>query len=366
MIALFLLCLSFSASAGPPLPTLDELMSPFEGFDTRSMQPIMALFQADQQGRLLLQKARRKMKLSSNRELIAIMDFCTSADLNGLPPRRGLFIQEIARYYRPKDRDTWLTTTMGGLERLEDPDNYPIVETKKYTTELFEHMEVAFLPRICLRRGLTIMQAYLVLYHELVHLVGLDPFDHLNLFSFTRFNMEDNYYRKRLAREGSELDAFIAQIGAYRRLRERYEIDAQLVLEGFLTEKGRLLVRDRPVFLDHLLDKGRYREVLDLELERQVVYQYNLAHSWWEGIEKVLSRLDDQLVEIDREIEKIDAAIPEVKRGGDRWATGPLRRRLLKLQTSRKENRRLYAGYIEEQKQHVRFMERVDARFPRE
>jgi len=312
-----------------------------------------------------LRAALRKLGFREGTDLLEILDFCSADLLAGQPMRRGLFIQETARFYRPLGGETWKSTTPNGLARLADPVRHPIIATKEYQTHLFEHMEVAFRPRICIRAGVTVLQAYLILLHELVHLVGLDPFDRLDLFSFTPANKEDFYYRKQLTERGGELEAYMAQLRAFRHLRKRYDLSIRSTLEDFLTEGGHLLGADRDAFLDHLLERANYRDVLERELIEQVVFQYNLAHSWWEAIGEVIAQLDEHAGELEAVIEtlRVDARIA-AESGRYRQAE-LIRNRRRARERQLNENRTRREAYAVEQAAHIRFMERVDARFPR-
>jgi len=345
---------------------MEELEKPFEGFDEASMRPIWSLMRGDSKGRLLLTKVKRKLGLRNENDLTQILDFCNAEVLKAHPDRRGLFTQETAHYYREKGEKAWKTTTLGGMEMLEDPESFPIADRKRYSTGLFDHMELAFRPRICLRTGLNTLQAYLILYHELTHLEGLKPFDPYDLFSFNEHNKEKRFYHKRLMIPGGEMEAYLAQIAAFRRLRDRYQIPARLAMEGFLTERGKLLVREQPAFLAHLLDAANYRYSLDAELDAQIVFQYNQARSWWEAFESVLEGLDEQLSQITALKEKASKAQKQAESEGATRQAQAYADQFAKLEQQRLDNRRRYRDTRVEQKGYIQLLERIDERYSRE
>ena len=148
---------------------IDQLVSPFRGFDHAHMELVFDLFGQETQGRLLLRQARRKLNVSSERDLTEIFCFCEPADLGIRGTRRGLFTQETGNYYREKGESEWHALNPGGDEKLRDGERFPIVARREHQTRGFEFLDVAFLPRICIRRGLSVAQTYLVLFPIVIY-----------------------------------------------------------------------------------------------------------------------------------------------------------------------------------------------------
>ena len=343
----------------------DFLFEPFQGFGQEGMAPLLDLMQADVEGRLLLQRALRKAKLKSLDELKEILCFCEGSELANGWERRGLFSQATAYFYRPMGTDEWQDGGTGELAKLAQPKTYPVLARKQYQTANFEHLEVAFRPKICLKPGMNLMQTYLVLYHELTHLVGLDHFDQLDLFTFTTHNKQSRYYYQQLSKKGGELDAYIAQLKAFQRLKKKYLVPERWPLEGFLNPRGELDYSDREAFMDLLLDQAGYREQLDLYLSQQILVQYNRAYAWWVHMTKLIENLDQNMRTIQGNLKMIDTDI-------EKWANASLpipeelsktRKEWLKLGQHNRAERKSFRG---EQLDLERFMEKVDRYHPRQ
>ena len=333
-------------------PTAEDLLIPFGGFNREGMKPVEALFERDTQGRNLLQRARRKLKLRSTAELQDIYCYCTESQLGGNPNRRGLFIQETARYYRAIGEEDWKQESTDGLKKLNDPQTYPAIDRRESRNSVFEYMELAFMPKICIRRGMSILQTYLVLYHELTHLAGLDPFHDLDLMKIRADHLEDDYYIPALTVKGGEQDAFVAQMGAFKRLKERYDIPFQSALEPFLSQKGRLIYRQRDAFLEHLLYVADYQSLLDYNLAQEIVYQYNRAQSWWDYTDRYMAALDEQLEKIDQNLERLEDAAAQ-NNGRDAKRSEEISRLSEEMNSKRLENRRLWRRYQADQKSFI-------------
>ncbi len=366
MIRLLLPTLLLCTLAWAGAPEREELLQPFTGFDEEGMKPLFSLFRADPEGRLLLRKAWKKLKFSGASDLDRILCFCDSRQLGGYRDRRGLFIQESAGFYRAKNEREWKPVTRGALEKLNNPEKYPVIDQKEWSTRNFHHMETAFLPKICLRKGLSVLQTYLVLYHELTHLVGSEPFQELDLFGFSNLRMEQEFYFRELERPGGEMAAFLAQMKAFQRLKDRHGFPAQTVLESFLTEKGRLVYREKKAFLSHLLYEANYKQHLDEYLAQQIVFQYNRAQSWWEFLDRYLVQLDNHLDELDEKIQEVDRFLTEAKKkgGASERVIRSYRKAREELAEARLENRRTYHLYELEQKESIDLMVRIDKRHP--
>jgi len=340
------------------------LFEHFQGFSSEGMVPLLDLMQADAEGRLLLRRTLRKTKLKDPNHLKDILCYCEGSDLQNGWERRGLFSQATAYFYRPMGTDEWQDGGTGELSKLTMPKTYPVLAKKQYQTANFEHLEVAFRPKICLKPGMNLMQTYLVLYHELTHLVGLDHFDRLDLFTFTTHNKLSRYYYHQLSKNGGEVDAYIAQLKAFQRLKKQYDIPERWLLEDFLNPRGDLDYRDREAFMDHLLEEAGYREQLDLYLNQQILVQYNRAYAWWVHMGKLIENFDQNMKTIkgnlkiiETEVEKwgkVDQPIPE--------QLAETKKEWLKLA---RHNRAERKSFRSEQLDLERFMERVDRYHPR-
>ncbi len=353
-----------SPSAFGKLPEMEDLFLPFTGFHKNGMKQVYALFRADPQGRVLLRKSWKKLGMKGASELNAIFCYCSEEELGGVTGRRGLFIQQSDTYYRAVGEDEWRQESTGGLERLNDPETWRVVAEKRFTTRNFEYLNVAFMPKICVKKGLTVLQTYLVLYHELTHLAGLDPFHKPDLFSFYDLGMEDGYYFKQLEKPGGEMDAYLAQMDAFRRLKEHYELPVRSVLEEFLSDNGRLLGRDKPAFLSHLLYDAGYQKLLDKYLSDQVLYQYNRAQSWWAYLGQYLEQLESHHAQIEAKMEKALELLAVAREKQDREEVTRLEEARKQLVRAKAENRRVYARFKSEQKRHIDLMVKLDEYYP--
>ena len=341
------------------------LFEPFQGFGETGMSQLLDLMQSDSEGRLLLRRTLRKAKLKVPSSLKDILCYCEGSDLQQGYERRGLFTRATAYFYRPMGTEAWQDGGTGELAKLSQPKTYPILARKQYQTANFEHLEVSFQPKICLKRGMNLMQTYLVLYHELTHLVGLDHFDQLDLFTFTTHNKQSRYYYQQLSKKGGEVDAYIAQLKAFQRLKKKYDIPERWLLEGFLNPRGELDYRDREAFMDHLLEKAGYREQLDSHLAQQILGQYNRAYAWWVHIGKLLENLDKNMETIRGNLKIIEGNIGKWKRANQPVpeALAKTKKDWLKLRRDHQAERKSYRA---EQLELERFMERVDRYHPRQ
>ncbi|WP_449222360.1 hypothetical protein [Sulfidibacter corallicola] len=342
---------------------IDQLVSPFRGFDHAHMELVFDLFGQETQGRLLLRQARRKLNVSAERDLTEIFCFCEPADLGIRGTRRGLFTQETGNYYREKGESEWHALNPGGDEKLRDGERFPIVARREHQTRGFEFLDVAFLPRICIRRGLSVAQTYLVLFHELIHLVGLDPFEEADLLRYRGWEDRDRFYRDQMTKEGGEVDAFLAQINAFQRLKKRHGLEGLTVLETFLTGE-QLRYRERDAFLDHLLIEADYASELNRYLEDQVRFQYNRSFSWWEYFGKVMAALDEQLEAIDHNITVTRDAVAVARARDRKDLAEEYLEEQLKWERQRILNRRRYELYVLERKDHRKFMAQLDELYP--
>ena len=119
-------------------PSAESLFEPFGGFSDEGLAPIWALFQADTEGRQLLRKSVKKTDSRNLDELAETLCYCTTKHLSGNQERRGLFMQQTLRYYRAKGADAWRSESLGGLEKLNDPKNFPIVARREFSSNNFE------------------------------------------------------------------------------------------------------------------------------------------------------------------------------------------------------------------------------------
>ncbi|CAM2006516.1 hypothetical protein [Acanthopleuribacter pedis] len=364
-IPVFLLFIPFFSVTLWALPSSEELHAPVQQLTPETMEPILELFKADSEGRMLLARARKKAKLESDAALINIISFCGGADLGSHGQRRGLFTQEVANFYRQKGDQEWIALNPDGAEKWADPETYVVVDQRRRNNRSFEFLDVAFRPQICVKAGLSVMQTYLVLYHELIHLVGLDPFADVDLLQLDGWHDREAFYSKQLTKEGGEVDAFVAQIHAYQRLRKRYPLTDTFILEGFLNKRT-LPLRNRQAFCDHLLEEANYATELDMHLEEQVHFQYNRAYAWWDYYGKRLTALDEQLAKLDHNIEVMRRREWVAKQNGDEEARKANRRERASWEQKRRLNRSKYTIFARERDEHREFMAILDTRFPAE
>ena len=344
-----------------PLPR-EVLFQPFGGFSKQGMAPVYQLFRADGEGRMLLRKARRK--LGAGNSLDDVLCYCTAKELAAHPDRRGLFIQESARFYRLVEASTWREETRGGLARLADEARFPVVARQRDKNTFFEFMRVAFRPKVCVKSGMSNLETYLVLFHELTHLSGLDPFAGLDLHGFTAAEKRARFYHVQLAKPGGEEEAFLGQIQALTRLKERYDLRAVSPLEGFLNERGRLLTSNRSAFLEHLLEQANYRVELDMYLAEEIYRQYNRAHSWWTLYEDVLSQMATRMSKIEENIEVMRKAVANAGKQKDRRLEARYRKDLDRWLREKKADQKKAADFRREREKHANLMVFLDERFP--
>ncbi len=364
-IRVFLLVFAVCSPGLWALPSAEELQAPVEQLSPETMARILELFRADSEGRMLLERARSKAKLESDAALINIISFCGRAELGSHGQRRGLFTQEVANYYRQKGDDTWIALNPDGAAKWANPDQHPVVDQRRRANRSFEFLDVAFRPRICIKAGLSVMQTYLVLYHELIHLTGLDPFEDVDLLTLDGWQDRETFYQQQLTKKGGEVDAFVAQIHAYQRLRKNYPLKGTTVLEGFLNKRT-LPLQNREAFCNHLLVEANYAGELDFHLEEQVHFQYNRAYAWWEYYGKMINALDDQYEKLEHNVDVMRRRELRAKQNGDQEAQARHRRDKAEWEQKRLLNRRQYHAFVREQAEHREFMAILDARFPSE
>lgn len=365
VLGLFTFCPLLAGSDQDGVDRSAFLMEPFKGFSKQGLAPVIKLFQEDTQGRNILRRALSRTKLRSIDQLPEILAFCEPELYNSGWERRGLFTQETAYFYRALGEEDWQDGGTGELAKLANPTEFPVSAQKQYRTNNFEHMEVAFRPKICLKPGMSVMETYLVLYHELVHLTGIDQFGDLDLFSFRQHNKVDRFYYRQLSKKGGEVDAYLAQLQAFKRLKKKYTIPERWVLESFLNPKGHLDYRDREAFMEHLLTKVGYRIQLDQYLTVQVLNQYNRAYAWWEYLDRLIEHYDRNYKIITENLKNIGEQIKQYK-NRDREIPRQLSEARKKWQRTRESNRHSRKSYRNEQLDLERFMEKVDRYHPRE
>lgn len=353
--------LSFAKS-----PT-DWLNQEFRGFSSEGMAPIFRLFEEDVEGRLLMSGTLKRLGLNHPEELVGHLGFCTQDGFSH-PKQWGAIQIETVHFFREKGTEQWTAEVHGALQRISQLDADEIYAQRTYETELFEWMEVAFPPKICIKQGLSNLQTFLVIFHELVHLVGLEPLDHVDLLAFDPFNKNERtekFYYHQLDRAGGEVDAYLAQMNAYVRLRERYGITSKWQIESFLNPQGRLIGRDRTAFREYLLDQGGYRDMLDFHLEIEVFRQYNRAQSWWDYYERRLAALKLQIDTAQQNVK-----ISEINLSRARQAKHPQAEDHWIYERKRWINERILmereVKAIQRDQSHlIKFMDRVDKVYPR-
>lgn len=338
-----------------------ELMEPFRAFDQAGLKPIYALFQADSQGRTLLRRACRKLGFKGVSQLKGIFRFGSSPDM--FESQRGLYRYTISQVYRLRDESEWQDLTPQTLAKLADPNRFPVMDSHSWFTRNFEHRQIVFQPQILVKPGLSVLETYLVLYHELTHLVKTDPFERTDIMSFDEASKESDYFFKELERPGGELEAYLAQIAAFDRVRERYQVPAEVVLERFLTGKGRLLYRNRAAFLRHLLYEGGYQQQLQYQLDAEIVDTYNTAYVWWQFFDGNIAILQDNLVILDSAINDQAAQLRKAREEG--WETEQMKAALNEFKQKRTHFSRRLQSYTRARKERANQMERLDLRFPR-
>ena len=355
---LFLLGITALANPGEKA----HLFQPFAGFSEEGLKPIFALFKSDTQGRLLLKKARNQLKYDSIHQLKDSLCYCSTNQLKSHPNRRGLFIPSRATLYRMRGEKHWRSETLGALEKWQNPGEFPVIAQSKSSHSSIEFLELAFRPKICVISGLNLMETFLVLFHELVHLTEREPLSQLELFNFTQEDQLEHYYFAQLKKPGGERDAYLAQIQAFDRLRQRYALNGTHALERFLTEKGHLPLRNEPAFLEHLLYQAHYKHKLDTQLAEEIVYRYNRAHSWWTALEDALDQLDKNLAVIEANIAQALGAVEKSQASPRDRAI--FQKVLVRWEGERRENRRKFNQYLRDQKAFIDFMQKIDERYP--
>ena len=366
LFALLTTPMVYAAPAGFGREDGARLLESFVGFTPSGMATVFELFKAETQGRLLLDKAARKIGVANRDEWLSVFCFCRSDQLASYPERRGLFIQEKARFYRERGTEEWHAGTRGGSEKLFDAVRFPIVTRRTWDTRNFQHLEVAFKPVICVKQGLSVLQTYLVLVHELTHLADSDPFAVLDLHAFDNSEKEKRFYFAQLSIPGGELDAHLAQLQAYSELKKRFGYKGDSVLQPYLDGKGRLLIREREAFLLHLLDQANYRAELDRYLTDQVVYQYNTAYAWWEYLQRMMVGIEERLGELERDSGIVSKAMAEAETAKLNGEVRRLTGLNAEIETLLKQKRAQLKALGLEQAEYAAVMDRIDADYPRE
>lgn len=338
------------------------LMEPFQGFSKQGLAPIYKLFDASAEGRSLLRKARRKLKFSQRSQLASIFSFCNGSQLGG--GRRGLFMYRVDYLYRPKDEQEWQGVTPGSLDKLKKPRQYPIFASKSYYTQHFEHREVVFQPSICIAPGMSVLDTYLVLVHELTHLVETEPFDTYELMHFDEDDPEDSYYFKELRRDGGEVDAYLAQMKALLDIRERFDLNIDLGIEHYLTDQGRLSVAQKAPFMRHLLYKLGYDALLDYQLQVSVFNHYNMAQVWWAYFDKNIDTMEEYLDNLEAEINRCQDHMEKIEQQGvDSSKVAATCDTLREKHANVRQRHRIFKA---ERDARIELMEALDAKFPEE
>jgi len=338
------------------------LMAPFEGFSEAEMRPIYALLDADVEGRTLVRNALRKLGVSKRQQLNQIFSFCEASQLGG--DRRGLYMYSVDYLYRPRQETKWRELSKGSLAKLANPQQYPVMDSKSWYTTHFEHRKVVFRPQICVARGLNVLETYLVLVHELTHLVGTDPFADMDLLGWDEAQRERDYYFLELGRKGGEVDAYLAQLDAFKRLKQRFSLQAEMGLEQFLSDKGNLLYRDRKAFMRHLLYKVGYDHTLDYALEVTISNTYNVALVWWQYFDERIEVTEAHIEEVEKVRNRYKQLLSRYQDegGNDANIREKLEEWTLNLGKLRKEVQEFRA----ERDRRNRLLEQLDTRFPRQ
>lgn len=358
---LFISCLSL---AGPPSSWLQQK---FQGFTSEGMQPILRLFEEDVEGRLLLSASLKRLGIHHPEELTQHLSYCTQ-DSFAHPKQWGQLKVETVRLFKEKGTEQWMSEVQGAMARIAKLDENEIYARRTYSTELFDWMEIAFPPKVCIKRGLTNVQTFLVLFHELVHLVGLEPLDHVDVLAFDPFNEADRthkFYYHELDRPGGEVDAYLAQMNAYVRLRERYGIEGKWEIETFLNPQGRIIGRDRVAFREYLLDNAGYRDLLDFHLEIEVFRQYNRAQSWWDYYERRLAALRIQIDNAKQNVKISERNISRARQANHDQAIEHWQYERKRWINERTLMEREEKAISRDQNPLISFMQRVDRVYPR-
>lgn len=318
-----------------PVPN-DVLTARVSRLDTATRDHLFSLLVEDREGRALLSKARRKLKLRRDSQVMDIVSV--------MPPGHplanavaGLYVREVRVFY--KEGDEWVGP------KGKPADLGPLVAQKEVsgTPPLLYAVPM---PKIHLNLGRSLLETYITLVHELTHLVDLDFFEEVPLHKIVPSNLKYTWHYPEMRKRGGELEAFTAGMAAFRRLRDARELPLKMPFEDFYNDDGGLSSQNRDKVIDQLLDRF-YRDELNYKLEWAVTIAYNNAYDRREHAVQMLEALTEQRL-------NIDAALDQLPSGTDDG----------ELQQLKRTNRTRTKRFERIKQTSEATMEQLDARFP--
>ena len=191
----------------------------------------------------LIELVKKKLGIKEDKELLNFIRYCSDSELGDSGRIRGLFLNKLHYNVTPKFYSTpdWSASTNQLIKNA-----YHVIEKEDDT-----HFKVFMIsnPQICLRKGMSTVDSYSVLIHELTHFYFTN-FEKRN--SLERSNDKDKFIQEELMRDGGEFAAFTLQAKTVTRLNKLFPgIIQKTAIHSYFDDDGNLI--DKEGLQNHIL-----------------------------------------------------------------------------------------------------------------
>lgn len=217
---------------------------------------MVAILREDPEIDELLSSAKERLGLDSIQELKGIISICSNLEggtAGSYRNKEGTL--GVIKTYETEGSPEKVAFGARGAELLSSSLSSKLVSTPvRYVLKTEQN------PEICMRPGLSNLDAYTVIVHELTHLIRDIPFDEEDILSYSG---PEEFIRRELETPWGELEAYTAQARALIRLKDRSKsvtAGHQGELLRYFNSKGEL--NDRTGLIDYILSDLGYNKNL--------------------------------------------------------------------------------------------------------
>jgi len=227
------------------------------------LNQLLVLMEEDPETEELLQIVLKKMGASSPQDLLKILKLCPDMPSN----QAGLF-------KGGKSQLLMGTLPLPGVERPFSPDTEEEIK-KSFVSQVTDTDVLRIIrweewPTVCIKPGQTVLESFSAFVHELTHFRG---YESLRTTDALSYQDQDDYVERMLDDPEGEMQAYIAQYRAFKRLKKRVTIIGEYPMESYMDSDGNVV--DRAGIRKHILDRLGYRAALYEEFKNKVNSHYD-------------------------------------------------------------------------------------------
>ena len=225
---------------------------------------MISLFREDDETNAILGDIQRKLGASRFEDIARIVELCPSLEGN----TQGRFSHKT-RYFERSQSSGTITADFGAEARAEQAQG---VASRVERRATMDRLTVASVNQVCIRPGLSVLDAFGVLVHELTHFRGWEALKEVDVLDYRD---EHEFAEREVLVPGGELEAYTAQGRALCRLEKRTAVASRDTLMRYFDSDCNL--SDRAGLVRNILDSRGYRQSFEREFRNTVSHQKSQA-----------------------------------------------------------------------------------------